>query len=102
MSGAGTSALSQDEAFARIRLLRSPNMEPVSYAQLLARFGTATDALEALPDLGKRGARSYRALRRPTGSSVKSMACAAGARHPFHDQPAIPHCSRRSTARRRS
>ena len=61
MTGAATSALSQDEAFARIRLLRSPNIGPVSYALLLQRFGTATAALEALPDLGKRGGRSYRA-----------------------------------------
>ena len=41
--------LSQDEAFARIRLLRSPNVGPVSYRQLLRRFGTAVAALEALP-----------------------------------------------------
>ena len=33
------SALSQEEAFARIRLLRSPNIGPVSYRQLLRRFG---------------------------------------------------------------
>ena len=61
MTGAATSALSQDEAFARIRLLRSPNIGPVSYALLLQRFETAAAALEALPDLGKRGGRSYRA-----------------------------------------
>ena len=29
--------LSQEEAFARIRLLRSPNVGPVSYAMLLRR-----------------------------------------------------------------
>src|SRR5690606_597114 len=57
----GVSALSQPEAFARIRLLRSPNVGPVSYAQLLRRFGSAQAALEALPDLGRRGGRDYRA-----------------------------------------
>ena len=46
MTGAATSALSQDEAFARIRLLRSPNIGPVSYAMLLQRFGGAVQALE--------------------------------------------------------
>ena len=46
--------LSQDEAFARIRLLRSPNVGPVSYAQLLAKFGDAAAALAALPDLAER------------------------------------------------
>jgi DNA processing protein len=50
-------AVSQGEAFARIRLLRSPNIGPVSYAQLLRRFGNAVAALEGLPDLGKRGGR---------------------------------------------
>ena len=34
-------ALSQEEAFARIRLLRSPNIGPVSYGQLL-RGGKTT------------------------------------------------------------
>ena len=52
--------LSQEEAFARIRLLRSPHIGPVSYRQLLARFRTAQAALEALPDLGRRGGRDYR------------------------------------------
>ncbi|MEP0560045.1 MAG: DNA-protecting protein DprA, partial [Qipengyuania citrea] len=61
MTGAATSALSQDEAFARIRLLRSPNIGPVSYAMLLQRFGGAVQALAALPDLGRRGGRQYRA-----------------------------------------
>ncbi|HNN57126.1 MAG TPA: DNA-protecting protein DprA, partial [Novosphingobium sp.] len=47
--------LSQEEAFARIRLLRSPNIGPVSYHQLLRRFGSAIAALAGLPDLAARG-----------------------------------------------
>ena len=43
--------LTQDEAFARIRLLRSANIGPVTYRQLIARFGIAAKAIEALPDL---------------------------------------------------
>ena len=55
MSGAVVpDTLTQDEAFARIRLLRSPNIGPVSYGQLLRRFGTAGAALDALPDLAGR------------------------------------------------
>ena len=53
--------LTQEEAFARIRLLRSPNIGPVSYAQLLRRFGDARSALAALPDLARRGGAPYRA-----------------------------------------
>jgi len=40
---------------ARLRLLRSANIGPISYRQLLARFGTAAAALEALPMLAARG-----------------------------------------------
>ena len=39
----------------RLQLIRSANIGPVSYFQLLARFGSAERALEALPDLTKRG-----------------------------------------------
>jgi DNA processing protein len=42
-------SLAQDEALSRIRLLRSPHVGPISYLQLLRRFGTAQVALEALP-----------------------------------------------------
>ena len=50
----------QEEAFARIRLLRSPNVGPVSYYQLLSRFGSAAVAIEALPTLAGRGGAAYR------------------------------------------
>ena len=53
-------ALSQNEAHNRIRLLRSPNIGPVSYYQLLRRFGDAGRALDALPDLGSTSGRTYR------------------------------------------
>ncbi|ANU08213.1 DNA-processing protein DprA [Paraurantiacibacter namhicola] len=82
--------LSQTEAFARIRLLRSPNIGPVSYAQLLARFGTAEAALDALPDMGKRGGRQYRAA--PVAKIEDEVAAVrkAGARYLFHDAPDYP------------
>src|SRR6185437_611706 len=39
----------------RIRLVRSPGIGPVTYRQLLARFGTPAAALAAVPDLARRG-----------------------------------------------
>jgi len=39
----------------RLRLIRTPHVGPVAYRQLLARFGTATRALDALPELAARG-----------------------------------------------
>ncbi|MEO1969829.1 MAG: DNA-processing protein DprA [Sphingomonadaceae bacterium] len=83
-------ALSQQEAFSRIRLLRSPHIGPVSYAQLLARFGTAAKALEALPDLGKRGGREYRAAPVERIEREVEAVRRAGAKYLFHDQPDYP------------
>ena len=83
-------ALSQEEAFARIRLLRSPNIGPVSYAMLLQRFGAATEALEALPDLGKRGGRQYRAIPAEKVEREVESVRKAGAKYLFHDQPGYP------------
>lgn len=47
--------MSERERFDRLRLIRSPRIGPVSYRQLLARFGTAAEALRAIPDLAARG-----------------------------------------------
>ena len=39
----------------RIRLARSPGIGPITFRQLLQRFGSAGAALAALPDLARRG-----------------------------------------------
>ncbi len=44
-----------DDNVARLRLIRSDNIGPVTYRQLLRRFGSAARALAALPDLVQRG-----------------------------------------------
>ena len=90
---AGT--LTQDEAFARIRLLRSPNIGPVSYGQLLRRFGTAGAALAALPDLagprnGKGGGVAYRPAPEARIEAEIAAVRRAGARYLFHDSPDYP------------
>ncbi|MGY6552380.1 MAG: DNA-processing protein DprA [Erythrobacter sp.] len=84
------SALSQAEAFARIRLLRSPNIGPVSYRQLLARFGTAAAAIVALPDLASRGRGAYRPAPVEAIEREISAVRRAGARYLFHDQGDYP------------
>ncbi len=83
-------SLVQEEAFARIRLLRSPNIGPVSYRQLLARFGSAEAAIEALPDLGKRGVRAYVAAAPEKIAEEISQVRRAHAKYLFHDQPGYP------------
>lgn len=44
-----------DDLIDRIRLARSPGIGPVNFRQLLHRFGSASAALAALPDLARRG-----------------------------------------------
>lgn len=44
-----------DDLLARIRLIRSASVGPVTYRQLVARFGSAQSALDAIPDLARRG-----------------------------------------------
>ncbi|HEU0067501.1 MAG TPA: DNA-processing protein DprA [Sphingomonas sp.] len=44
-----------DAARARLRLIRTPGIGPVTYRQLLSRFGDAERALAALPMLAQRG-----------------------------------------------
>jgi DNA processing protein len=82
--------LSQSEAFARIRLLRSPNIGPVSYRQLIARFGAAGAALDALPDLASRGRGPYRPASADSIEREVAAVRAAGARYLFHDQSDYP------------
>jgi DNA processing protein len=83
-------ATSQHEAFARIRLLRSPNIGPVTYRQLLRRFGDARSALTALPELAARGATPYRPA--PEGLVADEIMATkrAGARYLFHDSAEYP------------
>lgn len=83
-------SITQDEAFARIRLLRSPNVGPVTYAALLARFGSAAAALEALPDIAARGGRPYRPASEARIAEEVAGVKRAGARYLFHDSPDYP------------
>jgi DNA processing protein len=47
--------LSEAQRRAWLRLARTPNVGPVTFAQLISRFGTAEAALDALPRLVQRG-----------------------------------------------
>lgn len=48
-------AARDEDRIARLRLIRTPTIGPVTYAQLLARFGSARAAIEAIPGLARRG-----------------------------------------------
>lgn len=51
-------ALAPDEKLAWIRLARTPQVGPVTFHQLVSRYGSARAALGALPELAQRGGRT--------------------------------------------
>ena len=57
MADQTTKALEQMERLAWLRLIRSENVGPIIFRQLLARYGKAEAALAALPELARRGGR---------------------------------------------
>lgn len=90
-----------DDAADRLRLIRSANIGPVTYAQLIARFGTASAALAAIPALAVRGGGRAPVLADPRLVAREQAAVAKlGARYLFWGSPTIPRCSRRPTLRR--
>ena len=48
-------ALDEAEKFARLRLIRSENIGPITFYRLLDQFGSTRVALEHLPDLARKG-----------------------------------------------
>ncbi len=51
------SEISEAERIAALRLFRTDNIGPITFYQLVERFGSAQKALLALPELSKRGGR---------------------------------------------
>src|SRR5690606_8930715 len=49
--------LSDAEKIAWLRLIRTENVGPITFYQLLQNFGTAEKAIEALPTLSRKGGR---------------------------------------------
>jgi DNA processing protein len=83
-------SLDQD-SFDRLRLIRSPNIGPISYRQLLARFGSAGKALDALPDLaGRVGGRRFLAASAEGVAREVERLQSTGARYLFLDDTDYP------------
>src|SRR5882672_7454614 len=84
--------LSDKERLDRLRLIRSENVGPITFRSLLRRFGSARAAIEALPDLARRGGRSapLRVCPVPQAEQELSAADRIGARLMTTDDPDYP------------
>ncbi|OSZ72015.1 DNA protecting protein DprA [Sphingomonas sp. IBVSS1] len=78
------------DAVSRLRLIRTDSIGPVTYRQLIARFGDAQTALDALPDLARRGNRRLAIC--PEAAAVAELETAArlGAHLLFIGTPDYP------------
>lgn len=79
--------LNEAERLNWLRLIRTDNIGPITFYQLIENFGSAGEALKALPELSKRGGRKkplnappeksieqeYRALQKIGGSIITAM-----------------------------
>ncbi|CAA9539892.1 MAG: Rossmann fold nucleotide-binding protein Smf possibly involved in DNA uptake [uncultured Sphingomonadaceae bacterium] len=80
-----------DDRAARLRLIRSANIGPVTYFQLLARFGSADAALRAIPDLAARGGGRTPRIAPPAAIEAEMKAVERlGARYLFKGQGLYP------------
>jgi DNA processing protein len=80
-----------DDQIARLRLIRSENIGPITYFQLLARFGSAAAALAAIPDLAARGGgRAPRLASRAAVEREIEHVAKLGARYLFLGQGLYP------------
>jgi len=79
------------EKTAILRLARSANIGPVTYRQLIARFGTAVAALDAVPALARLGGARAMALADVAAAEAEMEAAERiGARHLFLGLPPYP------------
>ncbi|HEU4968448.1 MAG TPA: DNA-processing protein DprA [Sphingomonas sp.] len=80
-----------DHRAAKLQLLRTPHIGPITYRQLIARFGSATAALDALPMLAARGGRrDFRPADRRQVERELAAIAKLGARALFVDDPDYP------------
>src|SRR5579862_6287271 len=75
-----------------LRLIRTLNVGPVTFFQLIRRFGTAGKALDALPELSVRGGRRQALTACPREAAQKEMEAIDkfGARTILYGMPDYP------------
>ena len=72
--------LSDEQRLAWLRLIRSENVGPVTFRELVNHFGSASAAIEAVPALARRGGRQVRLCSVADAERELATAAAFGAR----------------------
>ncbi|MEO9526357.1 DNA-processing protein DprA [Roseibium sp.] len=86
-----TQRLHEAERLAWLRLIRSENVGPVTFAELVAHAGTADRALALLPELSRRGGgKSYRLCPREDAEAELEAHARVGARLVALGEPDYP------------
>jgi len=82
--------LSDAERLDWLRLIRSENVGPITFWRLMERFGSAGRALDALPDLARRGGRGMTACAVADAEREMESVVKAGARLVARGEPDYP------------
>ena len=72
--------LSDQERLARLRLIRSENVGPITFHQLLRHFGNAESAIDALPSLSRKGGRRIKVCSAADADNELAMLADKGVR----------------------
>ncbi len=93
----GERRLNDRQRLAWLRLLRSENVGPATFRELINRFGSAETALEMLPELAARGGARKRIVVASSEDAEQEIALAArfGAEFVAVGEPAYPPLMRR-------
>jgi DNA processing protein len=71
---------SDEQRLAWLRLIRSDNIGPVTFRELINHFGSASAAIAGVPELARKGGRNIRLRSVEEAERELAMASAAGAR----------------------
>jgi DNA processing protein len=82
--------LDPEQRLACLRLIRSDNVGPVTFRELINHYGGAVQALDALPELAKRGGRTLRICPQDRAERELEAAERIGARIIFTIEPGYP------------
>jgi len=82
--------MDEHEQVARVRLIRTRNIGPMTYSMLMARYGTAVAALAAIPEISARGGRKLQIASIAYAKAKISNNADLGAKLIWHDSEFFP------------